>query len=279
MDARAPSWTASGTRAAEREKTVPLPVRPARHPPRGGRPRARRRPRHPRPRGRGRAASSATRCAALEHACVDPATGRATSPPRSAASPPACATRSPPSRRRGRSSPAGRSRSDHGRRRPRRGRPGPHRPGVGAVAGLRPHAALDAEAAGHRPARRCGVIRTEAVTGRTTLLLVRYRFHLTLPGPAAADGSSSPRTPGSRLPGAPATNAGLAPRRQALDLLDRRGRGEHDDASRNARAPHPRPNWPRYTTTSTAYGDGARRRAARRPTAGSGAHPTRSCRA
>ncbi|MWA01940.1 helicase [Actinomadura sp. LD22] len=35
-----------------------------------------------------------------------------------------------------------------------------------------------------RPARRCGAIRTTAVTARTTLLLVRYRFHLTLPGRA-----------------------------------------------------------------------------------------------
>jgi superfamily II DNA or RNA helicase len=33
-----------------------------------------------------------------------------------------------------------------------------------------------------RPARRCGVIRTSAVTTRTTLLLARYRFQLTLPG-------------------------------------------------------------------------------------------------
>jgi hypothetical protein len=32
-----------------------------------------------------------------------------------------------------------------------------------------------------RPARRCGVIRTAAVRARTTMLLVRYRFHLTLP--------------------------------------------------------------------------------------------------
>jgi superfamily II DNA or RNA helicase len=32
-----------------------------------------------------------------------------------------------------------------------------------------------------RPARRCGVIRTQAVDRRTTLLLVRFRFHLTLP--------------------------------------------------------------------------------------------------
>ena len=35
-----------------------------------------------------------------------------------------------------------------------------------------------------RPARRCGVIRTTTVQARTTLLLVRYRFHLTLPGRA-----------------------------------------------------------------------------------------------
>ena len=33
-----------------------------------------------------------------------------------------------------------------------------------------------------RPARRAGVMRTHGVTARTTLLLVRYRFHLDLPG-------------------------------------------------------------------------------------------------
>lgn len=33
-----------------------------------------------------------------------------------------------------------------------------------------------------RPTRRCGAMRTSAVTKRTTLLLVRYRFHLELPG-------------------------------------------------------------------------------------------------
>ncbi|MCG5216114.1 helicase-related protein [Streptosporangium soli] len=38
--------------------------------------------------------------------------------------------------------------------------------------------ALDADG----PARRCGVIRTDAVSLRTVLLLVRYRFHVTLPG-------------------------------------------------------------------------------------------------
>jgi hypothetical protein len=35
------------------------------------------------------------------------------------------------------------------------------------------------------PARRSGAIRTAAVTTRTTLLLVRFRFQLTLPGRAA----------------------------------------------------------------------------------------------
>lgn len=35
---------------------------------------------------------------------------------------------------------------------------------------------------GQRPASRCGVIRTAAVRKRTVMLLVRYRFHLDLPG-------------------------------------------------------------------------------------------------
>jgi hypothetical protein len=43
-------------------------------------------------------------------------------------------------------------------------------------------AALDPKMDGwQRPARRCGVIRTQAVSTRTILLLVRYRFHLRLP--------------------------------------------------------------------------------------------------
>ena len=33
-----------------------------------------------------------------------------------------------------------------------------------------------------RPARRCGVMRTSAVSRRTTLLLVRFRMHVELPG-------------------------------------------------------------------------------------------------
>ncbi|WP_155058460.1 helicase-related protein [Streptomyces blattellae] len=54
-------------------------------------------------------------------------------------------------------------------------------PVVGALASHVLNAALDTQADGRRPARRCGVITTTAVTARATLLLVRYRFHLTLP--------------------------------------------------------------------------------------------------
>jgi hypothetical protein len=56
-------------------------------------------------------------------------------------------------------------------------------PIVGAVAHFVLSAALDkGMPARYRPARRCGVIRTSAVTRRTTVLLVRYRFQLILPG-------------------------------------------------------------------------------------------------
>ncbi|HVV12027.1 DEAD/DEAH box helicase [Amycolatopsis sp.] len=57
-------------------------------------------------------------------------------------------------------------------------------PVVSTIAGYVLNAALDGKADGPRPARRCGVIRTRGVTTRTTLLLVRYRFHLTLPSRA-----------------------------------------------------------------------------------------------
>jgi superfamily II DNA or RNA helicase len=57
-------------------------------------------------------------------------------------------------------------------------------PVVTALASHLLNAALDPQAGGPRPARRCGVIRTRTVTARTTLLLVRYRFHLTLPSRA-----------------------------------------------------------------------------------------------
>ena len=54
-------------------------------------------------------------------------------------------------------------------------------PAIGALASYVLDSALDTRALGPRPARRCGVVTTNAVATRTTLLLVRYRFHLTLP--------------------------------------------------------------------------------------------------
>jgi hypothetical protein len=56
-------------------------------------------------------------------------------------------------------------------------------PIVGAVAHFVMSAALDRTLDDRlRPARRCGVVRTRAVTKRTTVLLVRYRFQMNLPG-------------------------------------------------------------------------------------------------
>ncbi|HEY3894981.1 MAG TPA: helicase-related protein [Pseudonocardiaceae bacterium] len=55
-------------------------------------------------------------------------------------------------------------------------------PSVRAVARYVLESALEPKTPGPRPARRCGVLRTAAVARRTTLLLVRFRLHLTLPG-------------------------------------------------------------------------------------------------
>jgi hypothetical protein len=56
-------------------------------------------------------------------------------------------------------------------------------PIIGAVAHFVLSAALDTSLDERlRPARRCGVVRTSAVLKRTTLLLVRYRFQMVLPG-------------------------------------------------------------------------------------------------
>jgi superfamily II DNA or RNA helicase len=55
-------------------------------------------------------------------------------------------------------------------------------PTVTALASYVLEAALDPSLPDQvRPARRCAVVRTDSVQIRTTLLLVRYRFHLTLP--------------------------------------------------------------------------------------------------
>lgn len=92
-------------------------------------------------------------------------------------------------------------------------------PAVVALAGYVLNAALDTQVTGARPARRCGVIRTRAVTTRTTLLLVRYRFHLTLP---SRSGTRQLVAEDARLlafSGAPA-NATWLPTAEALRLLD-----------------------------------------------------------
>jgi superfamily II DNA or RNA helicase len=56
-------------------------------------------------------------------------------------------------------------------------------PNVAAIARYVLESALDPAApTQHRPARRCGVMRTSTVPRRTTLLLVRFRMHVELPG-------------------------------------------------------------------------------------------------
>jgi superfamily II DNA or RNA helicase len=58
-------------------------------------------------------------------------------------------------------------------------------PSVESIARYVLDAALDSDLPeALRPARRCGVIRTSAVDMRSTLLLVRFRYHLTLPARA-----------------------------------------------------------------------------------------------
>ncbi|WP_338932309.1 helicase-related protein [Streptomyces netropsis] len=92
-------------------------------------------------------------------------------------------------------------------------------PVVGALASHILNAALDTQVEGARPARRCGVITTEAVSTRTTLLLVRYRFHLTLP---SRHGEKQLVAEDARLlafEGSPKKAEWLTPQ-QAITLLD-----------------------------------------------------------
>ena len=102
---------------------------------------------------------------------------RTDSAPRPARCPPACATRwSPatPSRCRSTATSPCRYRDAYLDRTD---------PNVAAIARYVLESALDPLApAALRPARRCGVMRTAAVSRRTTLLLVRFRMHLELPG-------------------------------------------------------------------------------------------------
>jgi superfamily II DNA or RNA helicase len=92
-------------------------------------------------------------------------------------------------------------------------------PVVGALAGYVLNAALDGKASGPRPARRCGVIRTRSVDTRTTLLLVRYRFHLTLPSRAGQRQLVAEDARLLAFQGAP-SNATWLPSEEARRLLD-----------------------------------------------------------
>ncbi|GGZ02505.1 DEAD/DEAH box helicase [Streptomyces poonensis] len=92
-------------------------------------------------------------------------------------------------------------------------------PVVGALAAHVLNSALDVRADGARPARRCGVVTTDAVATRTTLLLVRYRFHLTLP---SRSGEKQVVAEDARLlafEGSPQNAVWLPPER-AAELLD-----------------------------------------------------------
>ncbi|MFE4665234.1 helicase-related protein [Streptomyces sp. NPDC056716] len=94
-------------------------------------------------------------------------------------------------------------------------------PVVGALATHVLNAALDKKAPGARPARRCGVVTTDAVGTATTLLLVRYRFHLTLP---SRNGEKQLVAEDARLvafEGSAKNAVWLAPER-AAELLDAR---------------------------------------------------------
>lgn len=90
---------------------------------------------------------------------------------------------------------------------------------VAAIASYVLQSALDSLTPAHqRPARRCGVMRTAAVSRRTTLLLVRYRMQLELPG---GDGSQQLVAEDARLLAyrGRADNAEWLSEEQARDLV------------------------------------------------------------
>ncbi|MCX5393735.1 DEAD/DEAH box helicase [Streptomyces sp. NBC_00094] len=92
-------------------------------------------------------------------------------------------------------------------------------PVVGALAAHVLNTALDPEADGARPARRCGVITTDAVATRTTLLLVRYRFHLTLPSRSGEKQLIAEDTRLLAFQGSPKKAVWLG-QQEAVELLD-----------------------------------------------------------
>ncbi|MFE0676146.1 DEAD/DEAH box helicase [Streptomyces sp. NPDC058867] len=107
-------------------------------------------------------------------------------------------------------------------------------PVIGAIASYVLDSALDVNAPGPRPARRCGVVTTDAVTIRTTLLLVRYRFHLTLP---SRTGERQLVAEDARLlafEGMPARARWLADDAATALLAARASANTHEQSARNA---------------------------------------------
>lgn len=76
-----------------------------------------------------------------------------------------------------------------------------------------------------RPARRAGVMMTNAVSTRTTLLLVRLRFHLTLPTPAGPQQKVAEDACVIAFEGAPGPNAAWLPDEVAEGLVSARPAG------------------------------------------------------
>lgn len=91
---------------------------------------------------------------------------------------------------------------------------------VEAIANYVLESALDTQLpAEQRPARRCAVVRTAAVSTRTTLLLVRYRFHLELPSRTGARQLVAEDVATLAFEGAPAQANWLEPQ-AVIPLLD-----------------------------------------------------------
>jgi superfamily II DNA or RNA helicase len=127
-------------------------------------------------------------------------------------------------------------------------------PVVGALAGYVLNAALDGKATGPRPARRCGVIRTRSVDTRTTLLLVRYRFHLTLPSRVGQRQLVAEDARLLAFRGAP-TDAVWLPSDEALRLLDLTADENTDRAFGERTMQRVLDALPATTTHLEAYGD------------------------
>ena len=124
-----------------------------------------------------------------------------------------------------------------------------------------------------RPARRSGVMRTTAVTTRTTLLLVRLRFQLTLPGEETTRQLVAEDARVLAFEGAP-HRADWLPDSRAERLLAAQPTGNVlAGPARTALDKHPRRTRRAHAATSTQVADAARRPAARRPPPGPGRVP------